>query len=137
MILTLSALLLLLAPLLAAIVIMRPSWPEFALLVLPLIAALVAAFFAFRAASYLLLGVIGLLIGLCTINFDAEDRGLISASVTQGLLNRQLQAREDATPSERARRHNLVVAQARTLAFARVIAAECVGLSLVSGFVLA
>jgi len=134
---SLSCLLLLLAPLLAAIVIMRPSWPEFFLLALPLIVAIIVAFFAFRAASYLLFGVIGLLLGLCTINIDAEARGVMSAPVTQGLFNRLLQAREDATPSERARRYNSVVAQARTLALARVIAAECVALSLVSAFVLA
>src|SRR5215472_6763540 len=64
MTMSLSSFLLLLAPLLAAIIIMRPSWLEFFLLVLPLIAAIVAALFAFRAASYLLLGLIGLLIGL-------------------------------------------------------------------------
>jgi hypothetical protein len=116
---------------------MRPSWPEFFLLALPLIASIIAAFFAFRAASYLLFGVIGLLVGLCTINIDAEERGVISVPVTQGLLNRLLQARADATPSERARRYNSVAAQARTLALARVIAAECVALSLVSAFVLA
>jgi len=116
---------------------MRPSWPEFLLLALPLVAAIIAAFFAFRASSYLLFGVIGLLVGLSTINIDAEERGVISVPVTQGLLNRLLQAREDATPSERARRCNSVAAQARTLALARVIAAECVALSLVSAFVLA
>src|SRR5262245_462337 len=136
MTMSLFSLLLLLAPLLAAIVIMRPSWPEFFLLVLPLIAAIIAAFFAFRAASYLLLGVIGLLIGLCTINIDADARGLISGPVTQGLLNRLLQAREDATPSERARRNNSVLAQARTLTLARVIAVECVALSFISAVVL-
>jgi hypothetical protein len=134
---SLLSLLLLLAPLSAAIVIMRPSWSEFFLLALPLIAAIIAAFFAVRAASYLLFGVIGLLVGLCTLNIDAEERGVISAPVTQGLLNRLLQARADATPSERARRYNSVAAQARTLALARVIAAECVALSLVSAFVLA
>ena len=137
MTMSLFSLLLLLAPLLAAIIIMRPSWPEFLLLALPLVAAIIAAFFAFRAASYLLFGVIGLIVGLCTINIDAEERGVISVPVTQGLLNRLLQAREDAKPSERARRYNSVAAQGRTLALARVIAAECVALSLVSAYVLA
>src|SRR5262245_57313292 len=137
MTMSLLGLLLLLAPLLAAIVIMRPSWPEFFLLALPLIVSIIAAFFAFRSASYLLFGVIGLLVGLCTINIDAEERGVISAPVTQGLLNRLLQARADATPSERARRYNSVAAQARTLALARVIAADGVALSLVSALVLA
>ena len=134
---SLSSLLLLIAPLLAGITIMRPSWPEFLLMVLPLIAAIVAAFFAFRAASYLLLGLVGLLIGLCTINIDADERGLISGPVTQGLLNRLLQARENATHSERAHRYNAVAAQARTLALARLVAAECVALSFISSFVLA
>jgi hypothetical protein len=134
---SLASLLLLLAPLLAAIVIMQPSWSEFLLLALPLVAAIVAAFFALRAATYLLFSVIGLLVGLCTINIDAEERGVISTPVTQGLLNRLLQAREHATPSERARRYHSVMMQARTLALARVIAAECVALSLVSAFELA
>ena len=134
---SLSSLLLLLAPLLVGIIIMRPSWPEFLLMVLPLIAAIVAAFFAFRAASYLLLGLVGLLIGLSTINIDSDARGLISGPVTQGLLNRLLQARENATQSERAHRYNAVAAQARTLALARLIAAECVALSFISAFVLA
>jgi len=134
---SLLSLLLLLAPLLVAIVIMRPSWSEFFLLALPLIAAITAAFFAFRAPSYLLFGVIGLLVGLSTVNIDAEERGVITTPVTQGLLNRLIQAREDATASERARRCNSVAAQARTLALARVIAAECVALSLVSALVLA
>ena len=134
---SLSSLLLLIAPLLAGITIMRPSWPEFLLMVLPLIAAIVAAFFAFRAASYLLLGLVGLLIGLCTINIDADERGVISGPVTQGLLNRLLQARENATQSERAHRYNAVAAQARTLALARLVAAECVALSFISAFVMA
>ena len=137
MTMSLSSLLLLLAPLLAGITIMRPSWPEFLLMVLPLIAAIVAAFFAYRAASYLLLGLVGLLIGLCTINIDADERGVISGPVTQGLLNRLLQARENATQSERARRYNAVAAQARTLALARLVAAECVALSFISAFVMA
>jgi hypothetical protein len=137
MMMSLPSLLLLLAPLFAAIITMRPSWPEFFLLVLPLIAAIVAAFFVFRAASYLVLGLIGLLIGLCTINIDADERGLISGPVTQGLLNRLLQARENAPRSERARRYNSVAAQARTLALARLIAFECIALSFISAFVLA
>jgi hypothetical protein len=137
MTMSLSSLLLLLAPLLAGIIVMRPSWPEFFLMVLPLIAAIVAAPFAFRAASYLLLGLVGLLLGLCTINIDADERGLINGPVTPGLLNRLLQAREDATQSERARRHNAVAAQARSLALARLIAAECVALSFISALVLA
>ena len=137
MTMSLSSLLLPLAPLLAGIIIMRPSWPEFLLMVLPLIAAIVAAFFAFRAASYLLLGLVGLLIGLCIINIDADARGLISGPVTQGLLIRLLQARENATQPERVQRYNAVAAQARTLALARLVAVECVALSLISAFVLA
>ena len=133
---SISSLLLLLAPLLAGIITMRLSWREFLLMVLPLIAAIVAAFFAFRAASYLLLWLVGLLIGLCTINIDADERGLISGPVTQGLLNRLLQARENATQSERAHRYNAVAAQARTLALARLVAAECVALSFISAFVM-
>src|SRR5215475_8082337 len=134
---SLSSLLLLLAPLLAAIVIMRPSWPEFFLLALPLIAAIIVAFFAFRAASYLLFGVIGLLVGLCTINIDAEERGVISAPVTQGLLNRLLQARAEATPSERARRYNSVAAQGPALGLARGVGGGGVGLGFVRALVVA
>jgi len=52
---SLFSLLLLLAPLLASIIMMRPFSPEFLLLALPLVAAIIAAFFAFHGASYLLL----------------------------------------------------------------------------------
>ena len=63
---------------------MRPSWPEFLLLALPLVAAIIPTFFAFRAASYLLFGVIGLLVGLCTINIDAEERGVTVSPLLRG-----------------------------------------------------
>jgi hypothetical protein len=127
---------LLLSPLLAAIVIMRPSWPEFLLLVIPLIAAIILALFAFGAASFLSLGFIGLLIGLCTISFEAEARNLISAPVTTGLLERIVRARERATPSERAGRDGAAKAQSRQLWLARLIGAELVILSLISWIVL-
>jgi uncharacterized membrane protein YoaK (UPF0700 family) len=134
---TLPGLMLLLSPLLAAIVIMRPSWPEFLLLVIPLIAAIILALFAFRAASFLGLGLIGLLIGLCTISFEAEVRNLISAPVTTGLLERIVRARERATPSEHAGRDSAAKAQSRQLWLARLVGAEFVVLSLISWFVLA
>lgn len=134
---TLFSLLLLLAPLLAAIMIIRPSWPEFFLLVLPLIGAIAAAFFALRVATFLGLGLIGLLIGLSTINIDAEERGVINGPITEGLFHRLLRARDNITPSERARREHSLLAQGRPLTLARLIAAECVVLSFISVFMLA
>jgi hypothetical protein len=131
----LLACLLLLAPLLGAIIILRPSWPEFSLLIFPLLAVIVATFFSFRFVTYIGVGLIGLLILLCTINIDAEERGVIAGGVTPGLLNRLLRARENATASERAHRRNSVIGQGRHLRLARVIGAECIILSLISGFV--
>jgi hypothetical protein len=131
----LLACLLLLAPLLGAIIILRPSWPEFSLLIFPLLAVIVAAFIALRFVAYIGLGLIGLLILLCTINIEAEERGVITGAVTPGLLDRLLRARENATSAERARRRNSIIGQSRHLRLARVIGAECIILSLISGFV--
>ena len=132
---SLFACLLLLVPLLGAIIILRPSWPEFSLLIFPLLAVIVTAFFSLRFVSYIGLGLIGLLILLCTFNIDAEERGVITAAVTPGLLDRLLRARENATSSERSRRRNSITGQSRHLRLARVIGAECIILSLISGFV--
>ena len=126
---------LLLSPLLVAIIIVRPSWLEFFLLVLPFIAAILVALFAFGAANFLGLGVIGLLIVLCTISMEAEARDLIG-STSAGLLNRILRTRERETPSERAARSSTLKAQSRQLRLARLIGAEFVILSLIAWFVL-
>jgi len=74
--LSLPALLVLLAPVLAAIVILLPSWPEFLLLVSPLIVAILVARFAFRLATFVALGVIGLLIALCANQHLSGGSGL-------------------------------------------------------------
>ena len=132
----LSGFLLLLAPFLAAIIMLRPSWPEFYILILPVLAVIFAAFFALRFVTFIGLGLVGLLILLCTINIDAEERGVIAGPVTPGLLDRLLRARENATASERARLRSALMTQSRHLTLARVIGAECIFLSLVSGFVL-
>ena len=58
---------------------MRPSWPEFFLLVSPIIVAVLVALFAFRLANFVVLGVTGLLIALCAISIEAEDRGQSAA----------------------------------------------------------
>jgi hypothetical protein len=128
---------LLLSPLLVAIMIMRPSWLEFFLLILPLIAAILVAIFAFGAAKFLGLGLIGLLIVLCTITIEADARDLIGrGGVSAGLLERIMQARERATPSERAARQGTLKAQSRQLRLARLIGAEFVILSLIAWLVL-
>ena len=131
----LSGTILLLATLLGAIIVLRPSWPEFFLLIFPLLAVVFAAFFELRFVTFIGLGLIGLLILLCTVNIDAEERGVIAGPVTPGLLDRLLRARDNATSSERARRRNSLMAQSRHLTLARVIGAECIVLSLISGFV--
>jgi len=124
---------LLLSPLLVAIIIMRPSW-QFFLLILPFIAAIVVALFAFGAAKFLGLGLIGLLIVLCTITIEADARDVIGRGA--GLLERIVQARERATPSERAAREGTLKAQSRQLRLARLIGAEFVFLSLIAWLVL-
>jgi hypothetical protein len=126
---------LLLSPLLVAIIIVRPSWLEFFLLVLPFIAAILVALFAFGAANFLGLGLIGLLIVLCTISIEADARDLIS-STSASLLDRILRARERETPSERAARRSALKAPSRQLRLARLIGAEFVILSLIAWFVL-
>jgi len=132
----LSGFLLLLAPFLGAIMVLRPSWSEFLFLIFPLLAVNFAVVFSLRFAIIIGLGLVGLLILLCTINIDAEERGIIAAPVTPGLLDRLLRARENATASERARRRNALMTQSRHLTLARVIGAECIILSLISAFVL-
>jgi len=127
---------LLLSPLLVTIIIVRPSWREFLLLVLPFIAAILIALFAFGAANFLGLGLIGLLIVLCTLSIEADAREIISSAVSAGLFNRILHARERATPSERAARRGTLKAQSRQLRLARLIGAEFVLLSLIAWFVL-
>jgi hypothetical protein len=123
-------------PPLVAIVIMRPSWPEFFLLVLPFIAAILVALFAFGAANFLGLAVIGLLIALCTISIEADARNLISGVGTGGLFDRLLRARERESHSERASRHSALKARSRELRLARLIGAEFVILSLIAWFVM-
>lgn len=128
---------LLLLPLLVAIMILRPSWLEFFLLISPFIAAILIGFFAFGAAKFLGLGLIGLLILLCTITIEADARDLIGRGGTSaGLLERIMQARERATPSERAARQGMLKAQGRQLRLARLIGAEFVILSFVAWLVL-
>jgi hypothetical protein len=134
--LDLSGFLLLVAPFLGAIIMLRPSWPEFLFLIFPLLAVNFAAFFSLRFAIFIGLGLVGLLILLSTINIDAEERGDIAAPVTPGLLDTLLRARENATSSERARGRSSLMTQGRHLTLARVIGAECIVLSLISGFVL-
>ena len=129
---------LLLSPLLVAIMFVRPSWLEFALLILPFIAAILVAIFAFGAAKFLGLGLIGLLILLCTVAIEADARDFIGrGGVSAGLLERIVQARERATPSERAARQVALKAQSRQLRLARLIGAEFVILSLIAWLVLA
>lgn len=131
----LSGVLLLLAPPLGAIIFLRPSWPEFLLLTLPLMAVMLAAFFAFRFATFIAVGLIGVVVLLCSLNIDAEGQDIVTGPVTPGLLDRLLRARENAPSSERARRRTARLAEGRHLALARFIGAECILLSLVSGFV--
>jgi hypothetical protein len=127
---------LLLSPLLVTIVIMRPSWLEFLLLILPFIAAILVALLAFGAAKFLGLGLIGLLILLCAVTFEADARDLIGrGGVSAGLLEKIMQARERATPSERAARHGTLKAQSRQLRLARLIGAEFVALSFIAWLV--
>ena len=71
---------LLLSPLLVTIVIMRPSWLEFLLLILPFIAAILVALFGFGAAKFLGLGLIGFLLVLCTLSIEADARDLIGGA---------------------------------------------------------
>jgi hypothetical protein len=126
---------LLLSPLLVAIMIVRPSWLEFFLLILPFIGAILLALFAFGAANFLLLGLIGLLIVLCTLSIEADARDFIGrGGVSAGLLERITQARD--TPSERAARQGTLKAQSRQLRLARLIGAEFVILSLIAWLVL-
>jgi hypothetical protein len=128
---------LLLSPLLVAIVIVRPSWLEFFLLVVPFIASILVALFAFGAANFLGLGLIGLLIVLCTFSIEADARGLVGrGGVSAGLLERIMQARERATPSERAARQGMLKAQSRQLRLARLIGAEFAVLSLIAWLML-
>lgn len=117
--------------------IMRPSWPEFFLLIIPLVAAILVALFAFGAARFLLLGAVGLLVVLCTITMEADARDLVGRSTSAGVLNGILRARERETASERAARHGMLRAQSRQLWLARLIGAEFVILSLAAWFVLA
>jgi hypothetical protein len=130
------SLMLLLSPLLVAIIIVRPSWLEFLLLTLPFISAILIALFAFGAANFLGLGLIGLLIELCTLSIEADARGLISSGISAGLFHRIIQARERPTPSERAARRGTLKAQSRQLRLARLIGAEFVVLSLIAWIVL-
>ena len=130
---SLPALLIILAPLIAVVLIMRPSWPEFFLLVSPIIVTMFVAMFAFRLASFVVLGVAGLLIALCAISVEAEDRGQISGSVSAGVLHRILRVREGATPSEGARRSDNLRGQRRLL-LAKLIGGELVVLSLITWY---
>ena len=98
-------------------------------------AVMLAAFFAFRFASFIAVGLIGVVVLLCSLNIDAEGQDIITGPVTPGLLDRLLRARENAPSSERARRRTARLAEGRHLALARFIGAECILLSLVSGFV--
>ena len=97
-------------------------------------AVMLAAFFAFHFASFIVVGLIGVVVLLCSLNIDAEGQDIVTGPVTPGLLDRLLRARENAPSSERARR-TARLAEGRHLALARFIGAECILLSLVSGFV--
>ena len=132
--LSLPALLVLLAPPLAAIVILRPTWPEYLLLISPFVALIVVELFAFHLASFIVLGVIGLLIVLCALSMEAEDRGFISGSVTAGALTRVMGMHERENLSERSRLHTKLPAQRRRLLLAQAIGAEFVVLSLITWF---
>ena len=132
--LTLPALLALLAPPMAAIVILRPSWPEYLLLISPFIAAIVVALFAFRLASFVALGVIGLLVMLCALSMELEDRGVISSSATAGALNRIMGMRERENSAERSRRQRKQPAQRRRFLLAHAIGVEFVVLSFITWF---
>ena len=132
--LSLPALLVLLTPLLVAILVLRPSWPEYLLLISPVIVAILVALFAFSAAVFTALGVIGLLILLCAISMEAEDRGVISVSATAGVLGRILGMRERENLSERSRRQSKLPAQRRRFWLAQAIGAEFVVLSLITWF---
>lgn len=63
-----------------------------------------AALFELHFVTFVGLGLIGLLILLCTVNIDAEGPGVIAGPVTPGLLDLFLRARDNATSSERAHR---------------------------------
>ena len=132
--LTLPALLALLAPPIAAIVILRPSWPEYLLLISPFMATIVIALFAFRLVSFVALGVAGLLIMLCALSMDVEDRGFISGSVAAGLLTRITGMQERENLAERSRRLSKRPAQRRRFLLAQAIGAEFVVLSLITWF---
>ena len=132
--LSLQALLVLLAPPIAAIAILRPSWPEYLLLISPFIAAIVIALFAFRLASFVALGVIGLLVMLCAFSMDMEDRGVISGSTTAGLLNRIMGTRERENSAEHSRRQIGQPARRRRFLLAQAIGVEFVVLSLITWF---
>jgi len=129
MILSLPALLVLLTPLLVAILVLRPSWPEYFLLTSPVILAILVALFAFSAAVFTALGVIGLLILLCALSMEAEDRGVISGSTTAGVLGRILGMHERENF-----RHGKLSAQRRRFWLAQAIGAEFVALSLITWF---
>jgi hypothetical protein len=126
---------LLLSPLLVAIVIVRPSWLEFFLLLLPFITAILVTLFAFGAANFLGLGLIGFLIVLCSISIEADARDLIGRTTSAAVLDRILRAREREAPSERAARRSTLKAQRRQLRLARLIGAEFVFLSLIAWLV--
>src|SRR5262249_60114769 len=95
----LSGVLLLLAPPLGAIIFLRPSWPEFLLLTLPVMAVMLAAFFAFRFASFISVGLIGVVVLLCSLNIDAEGQDIFTRPVTPGLLAPLPRARGNAPSS--------------------------------------
>ena len=121
--LSLPALLVLLAPPIAAILMMRPSWQEYALLVSPFIVTVIVALLLFRFAS-IALWVIALGIGLCTLGIEAEDRGFTSSS--GAALSRIAGTRERERPPEHAHRQSATTLQIqrRTLLLARMVGAE-------------
>jgi hypothetical protein len=132
--LSLPALLALLTPPIAAIAILRPSWPEYLLLISPFIAAIGIALFAFRLASFIALGVIGLLVMLCAFSMDVEDRGVISSSVSAFLLPRILGVHERENLLERYRRQNRQPSRRRRFLLAQAVGVEFVMLSLITWF---
>ena len=127
---------LLVSPLLVAIIVVRPSWLEFFLLALPFIAAILVALLAFGAANFLVLGLIGLLIVLCSFSIEADARNLVGRGISAGVLDRILRERERETASERAARRSMLKTQSRQLQVARLIGAEFVFLSLIAWIVL-
>ena len=132
--LSLPALLALLGPPIAAIAILRPPWPEYLFLISPFIAAIAIALFAFHLASFIALAVLGLLVMLCALSMDVEDRGVISSSVSAFLLPRIMGVHERENLSERSRRQSRQPVRRRRFLIAQAVGVEFVVLSFITWF---